>query len=376
MPTPPLSREKMIEALQAVKEAGNISAAARLLDIPRNTIKSRLKRAEEEGLHLSDGIRTAVNAANVLPGETRHGWSKVTDDDGNNHSIFWKTPQITQEDLAERLIDSLSDVPAVAPVAPPEYSDNDLCTVYTIADRHQGMRAWAKEVGADYDNKIAKERLCEWMGRCIASSPPSGTAIILDIGDGEHIDDQTNATPRSKHQLDVDSRVFMTIDASVSSLAYSVDAALQKHAHVIVRILPGNHNPTLYMAVMFSLAERYRNEPRVDVQKVPGEFFAHQFGKCFLAAHHGDKSKPERTVMFLADQYAKIWGDTSYRFLWTGHLHHHKSADIGGVQWEQLRAVCERDAHAVSSSYSGRAQLSALTLHKERGEIQKVFAHA
>lgn len=125
------------------------------------------------------------------------------------------------------------------------------------------------------------------------------------------------------------------------------------------------------MAVMFALAERYRNEPRVTVQKVPGEFFVHRFGDCFISAHHGHGGKPERMVLFLADEYASDWGQTRHRFLFTGHLHHHKSADIGGVTWEQLRAVTARDAYAVGNAYTARAQLQAITLHRSKGEVQR-----
>jgi hypothetical protein len=77
-------------------------------------------------------------------------------------------------------------------------------------------------------------------------------------------------------------------------------------------------------------------------------------------------------VMFLADQYADIWGKTTHRFLWTGHLHHHKSADIGGVKHEQLRALTSRDAYAVAHAYTARAQLQAVTYHREKGEISRV----
>jgi hypothetical protein len=147
---------------------------------------------------------------------------------------------------------------------------------------------------------------------------------------------------------------------------------LRRHNRVLVRILPGNHNPHSYLAVMFALAERYRNEPRVTVVRDPGEFWVHQFGDVLLAAHHGDKAKAERMVLWMAEQHAAVWGATKYRYLFTGHLHHHKSADIGGVQWEQLRAVTARDAYAVSHAYSARAQMQAITYHKARGEISRV----
>ena len=58
-------------------------------------------------------------------------------------------------------------------------------------------------------------------------------------------------------------------------------------------------------------------------------------------------------------------------YLWTGHLHHHKSADIGGVKWEQLRALTSRDAYAYTHAYSARSQLQAITLHRTAGEVQR-----
>jgi hypothetical protein len=170
----------------------------------------------------------------------------------------------------------------------------------------------------------------------------------------------------------VDTRHYRTVDTTIAAMASAIELCAKRHARVIVRILPGNHNPTSYLAIMFALAERYRENPRIEVQKIPGEYFVHQFGKVLLSAHHGDKAKAERMVMFLADQYAAIWGRTNYRYLWTGHLHHHKSADIGGVQWEQLRALTARDAYAVSHAYCARAQLQAVTYHRQRGEVQRV----
>jgi hypothetical protein len=159
---------------------------------------------------------------------------------------------------------------------------------------------------------------------------------------------------------------------TIQAMSVCVELALSKHQRVIVRILPGNHNLNSYMAVMFALAERFRDNSRVNVQKVPGEFFVHEFGKVLIAAHHGDKAKADRLVHFLADQFAEMWGRTKHRFLWTGHLHHHKSQDIGGCTWEQLRAVTPRDAYAFSNAYTARSELQAITYHRDKGEISRV----
>ncbi len=368
--------DQLAETLAAIHSEGSGRAAARLLGVDPKTIRDRKKILAQRGM-LSD---PAVAAGMESVGTTivPHGmWIKTgKDDDGVSRSIYLKPQQEAEEDVLQRIREAFEAMEPAKPVAAPDATLGDLCTVYPIADAHLGLRAWAKETGTDYDTNIAADRVRSWVAQCVASSPSSETGVILDIGDFTHANDDTNQTPRSKHVLDVDTRMFRTLDIGIATLGGAVESALTKHRTVRVVILPGNHDSTIYMAVMFALAERYRNEPRVIVHQKPGEFFIHEFGRVMIAAHHGDKAKADRLVHFVADEFAETWGRTKHRFLFTGHLHHHKSQDIGGMKWEQLRAVTERDAYAVSHAYTARAQLSAITFHAERGEIQRVSVNA
>jgi hypothetical protein len=372
MPTPPIDPALLQEAIDVWRDNGkSVRKAAEASGLNYFTYASRLEKAKKRGMHLDPAVKDSMDAVGtgMVPALV---WAKTKSQDGTSYSTLLKPVQEDTESLIERLQGVFADIPTAPDVAAPQHTLDDLLTIYPLADVHMGMQAWGQETGEDYDTNIAVDRVTSWVGQAVASSPSSETAIILDVGDLHHGDDQTNMTPRSKHILDVDTRHFKTLDMSIYALATSVDLARAKHARVIVRILPGNHNPTSYMAVMFALAERYRNDDCVEVQKVPGEFFTHEFGKCLIAAHHGDKAKAERMVMFLADEYAEAWGRTRHRYLWTGHLHHHKSADIGGVTWEQLRAVTARDAYAASHSYVARSQLQAITYHRDLGEVQRV----
>lgn len=376
MPTPPLSDELALEAWEAyVAHDYKKKPAADSLGISDGGFSNRLKIAKERGFHLSEGARGVIGAAKLAPTEARGGWLHSYDEDGKKiGATYWKAPEsaLDSQDALDRIRRAFDGLEPVAPSAAPLHADADLLTLYPIADAHVGMMAWGQETGEDYNTRIAHDRIVSWIGRAVASSPESDIGVILSVGDTLHSDDQTNMTPASKHILDADTRQFKTIDVTIRALAASVDLALTKHRQVIVRILPGNHDPHGYMALLFALAERYRNEPRVIVQKIPGEFFLMEFGKCLLAAHHGHRAKADRMVLALADEHAEAWGRTRHRFLWTGHLHHHKSQDIGGVQWEQLRAVTARDAYAASHSYTARAQLQAITYHKTLGEVQRV----
>lgn len=366
MATPSLSPELKRQAVEAVEKHGSVPAAAAALGLPESTLRHRYKMGIKAGLderivqpapqgHTVKGVSTLYNAA----GEVAMQWVKT------------KSDEPSFEDIAEHLTAIFADLPAIPEIAAPSYTDADLCTVYPIADAHIGMKAWEKETGENYDTDIATRRLRTWIGSLVASSLPSRKAIILDAGDTTHMDDRTNQTPASKHVLDVDGRVFRTLDMTIAALADATELALAKHDEVQVVIIPGNHNPNSFMAILFALAERYRDNPRVKVRKDPREMWVDRFGDCLLAAHHGDKAKPERLVMFLADEFAAEWGATKHRFLWTAHLHHLKSADIGGVQWEQLRAMTARDSYAFTHAFSARAQLQAITLHRSKGEVQR-----
>ena len=356
------------EAKDAFALHGTIRGAARALGIDPKSLRNRLKFAERK---LDPAIKDSMVAVgtDLVPALA---WAKTKSQDGTSYSVLLKPSAAEQESFLDRVAEAFADIPAAPPVAAPLHADSDLLTIYPLADAHIGMMSYGKETGESYNTDIAAERVRSWVARAVDASPASGVAVILDVGDLTHADDDTNMTPRSKHALTVDTRHFRTLDVTIAALASATECALRKHARVIVRILPGNHNQTSYMAVMFALAERYRNEPRVEVQKVPGEFFVMEFGAVMLAAHHGHGGKPDRMVHFIADEYAQIWGRTRHRFLLTGHLHHMKAQDIGGMTHEQLRAITARDAYAVSNAYSARSQLQGITYSKTHGEVQRV----
>ena len=374
MPTPPVPDHELQAAADAYRETGNsYLRGAELLGMKYPKYRHRVDLAKAKGLHLSPGARNVIDRAQLSYGEAKGGWVHDYDADGKKvGTTRWAAPSDDPATLLDRVRDAFDNLPAAKPVDAPKHHHADLKTVYMIADAHVGMMAWGKETGEDYDTRIACDRITEWMARLVDCSPMSAEALILDVGDLLHADDQTNMTPRGGHILDVDTRYFKTVDATIAALVAATNYALLRHQRVTVKILPGNHDPHACLAIVFALAAYYRDEPRVTVLKEPGEWYVERWGDCLLSAHHGHGGKPERMVMFLADQYAEMWGQTRHRFLYTAHLHHLKAADIGGVQWEQLRAMTAKDAYAISQAHSARAQLQAVTLHRDRGEISRV----
>lgn len=363
MPTPPLSAEAMREALDAVETYGSIAEAARVMGMPRRTLQSRIKRARDPAIQAAmDDVGT-----NMVPALA---WAKTKSKDGTSYSVLLKPEPFATDEL-QRIRAAFEGMTPAREIAAPLYADEDLLTLYPVSDVHIGLMAWGQETGEDFDTRAACERLQSWVGQCIKASPQSAVGIVLFNGDTLHADDQTNKT-QSGHILDVDTRHFCTLEMSIAAIGACVEMAAAHHDKVKVRILPGNHDRTSHMPILFAIAERYRGNPRIEVPKVPGEFFVFEHGACMISAHHGDKANAQRLVMALADDHAEMWGRTRHRYLWTGHLHHLKAEDIGGCQWEQLRAVTARDAYAKSHAFTARAQLQAVTYHREKGEVSRV----
>jgi len=357
------------EVLDIYLATKNYTQTAKKLGVHRRTATDIIKRAiaSEEA---DPAVKLAMSSVGMQDiGILHSGWIKT-----NSASLYFQQPKIESDptDIAESIKEALSDIEPIPQVRPPDTIDADLLTLYPLPDAHIGQLSWGKETGEDYDLNIARDRIKSGIAKCLFASPQSERAVAIAMGDWLHIDNQTNQTPASKHQLDADGRFQKVLDTGISVMAAAIEALLQKHKTVTLVVQRGNHDETAYLAVLFALAERYRNEPRITVQRKPGEFFVMEWGKCLLASCHGDKAKADRLVLYLADKWPEIWGRTKHRYLFSGHLHHHKSQEIGGVVWEQLRAITAPDAYTSSHAFSGKAEMQAITYHRDHGEISRV----
>ena len=355
-----MSTEKQREAIDAlVRAGGNKQAAARELCISRSAFRDRLC-----------GVDPAVKAAMgaVGTGIVPTGmWVKTKPtDDAPGYSTYLRPLENTAADIIEEIRTAFDGVQAAPPVTPPVHVSEDLCVLWPLYDVHWGMHAWGLETGGhDYDLKLAERDLLGAFERVLAMTPACAEAVLLVGGDFFHGDDSTNQTPANKHQLDVDGRIFKTIDTAIRALDHVIQQVQAKAQRVTVRVLRGNHDEHSHMYLTFALAERFRDS-RVTVLKDPRDLFMFQWGHASIFAHHGDKMKPEDFVMRMAD-VCPFWSATRHRYAYTGHKHSLAARRIGGVNWEQLDAFCPPDAYG--STWTSRRAFKAEVFHKHSGRV-------
>ena len=337
-------------------------AIADQLGISESAVKHRLERARK-WINADPAARQAATVAgsNALP----HSFWVKTD----NHSVYYKLPAETSgQDFLADVADAFRNIPAYECDVPQvEVARNSLMTVYPVFDLHAGMSAWGKETGSqDYDLAHMADDVVDAFSNLDMLTPHGGKAVLILGGDTLHIDDSRNETPQSKHKLDADGRYYKVLQDTINALCWMVDHLHRRHSSVVVRVLRGNHDDHSHMVLSFALAERYRNAPNIEIERNPRDLFSIQHGNSLIAAHHGDKSPPQRLAMMLADS-CQFWSATRDRHLLTGHVHHDSSKDFPGIKWHSLRAFCPPDAYG--ANFAPRRALQAMVFHDKKGLV-------
>jgi hypothetical protein len=363
--TPPLSDDLARQAAEAYREVGSKEGAARKVGISPKAFRNRLKHAAERGFiepvpegHKIKGVSTYRNAEGEITGQ----WVRT------------REGELDPLELAEKLKETLASLkPAAKRVAKPKAASSDLLTILPANDWHLGMFAWGKEVGSDWDLKIAEKTIGEAVDDTIARSPASSVGIVLGGGDLAHADNARNETFGGTKQ-DVDGRYPKIIQTAIRLKVRTIDGSLSRHQHVIVRELPGNHDPHAAIAISYALHAWYRNEPRVTVDIDPSLFWWHRFGLCMFGATHGHTVKIKDMPAIMAHRRAEDWGATKFRYVHGFHIHHlTKIATEGaGVICETHQAPIPQDAWHHNSGYLSGRSLQAITYHKAFGEIGRV----
>jgi len=362
--------EKQKEYYDAVKQHGGIRQAARALGLDRNTVREGYKKVKAQ-IEADPAIKESMFATGteLVP---QLAWAKTKSEDGISYSVLLKPEkeESEEESRIEEIIDRVKDIPAVPEIdrsTPEGDKSHELCNVIPLFDVHMGQLPENLDSPSECQARL-EMRMLSLMHRM----PQARKCIIINGGDFLHADDNTNLTPSNKNPLDVQGRHYDRVDISIEALCACIEKALAHHESVRVESVPGNHDPNAWIALLFAVAERYRDNPRVTITRSPLEFFATKWGSNLICGHHGHKRQPKDLVMHFASEFHHLWGETEHRHMFTGHWHHLKAQDFPGMTWEAVRPVTVRDHYAASSAYGEYSELMGITYHKELGEVNRV----
>lgn len=364
---------RQLEIIDAVNLHGSHGKAAKSLNVCKGTVQGAMdalrRKAANRGYspdhdmtrtvpdgYIIKGVSTYYNAEGKPSGQ----WVKSSVDANR------------QEQLIKEFITTLAqDIKGLAPLTPvPENNNSDLMCVYPMGDPHFGLYAWAKDAGDDFDLTIAENLTCGAIDRLVASAPEAETAILLNLGDMFHADNQKNVT-NSGHQLDVDGRWAKVQQIGLKAMLHCIRRLLEKHKKVIFRINKGNHDGHSSYALALMISCYFDNEPRVEVDLSPAVAWYYKFGDVLIGSTHGDTLKGGDMLAVMAADEPKKWGETNHRYWYVGHVHHQDTKEYRGGIVEYFRTLAARDAWHQGQGYRAGRDMCLIVHHKEHGEIER-----
>lgn len=358
--------------LDAIKEFGGGKAAETALGLGNDTINKALRRvkarAASQGYapgHFADGVAAGYRMGKVTvqrgPNGVERVWERQSPDMDKQ-----------QELMAASLEAMTAEIRPLPPIAAPTVSLPQLATLYTFTDYHVGALCWHKEGGADWDVTIAKDLGEKAMAALVAGSPASDTAIVNVQGDWMHYDGHAPVTPAHGHILDADSRFGRVVDVSIALIRQLCALALTKHPNVILHIAEGNHDlaSSLWLRKLFGAL--YEHETRLSVHDSELPYTAIQWGKTMLGFHHGHMRKNDQLPALFAAQFRSMWGECPKVYIHTGHRHHKEDKEHSGCRVIQHPTLAARDAYAARGGWWSERAITAVSYHREFGEVGTV----
>lgn len=331
--------------------------------LEKKAVKSGLLNAYTEEAGAGAGRFVGKVTTHIKNGEINQEWIRTDNTVEDVMAHLETAVKVLSED-----INGNSEI-----ITAPLHNNKDLVSVYPLFDKHFGMMAWGDEVGEDYDLSIAKSRETSIFKYLVDSQPDSKDALIVFGGDYFHCDDDNQVTPAHKNKVDVDGRSFKVFGVGVEMAKTYIKLVLQKHKHVTVEVIAGNHDPVLTTPLLYVLHAYYSNNKRVTVVFKPCRFSYYEFGNTLIAFQHGDKMKQERMYQVVTSDQREAWGRVKYCHIFTGHFHRERTIDIGLCKLESLRTTIPNEAYATDAGYRSPRTAYAITFSRNGGEVGRTM---
>jgi len=365
---------RQIEYVDALKKHGSQVKAAKAMGIAPRAIERGLARLRAQAALQMPNMH---DYRKPLPTPFQFsGVSQLVNNRTNEVTQTWyksKVDDVQRIAMLKAFIEDLcADVKGKAPVVkPPTFTNADLLACYPIGDHHHGMRSDAEETGKNYDCKISKHSLESAFDYLISIMPPAETALVINLGDFTHANDNKNETPGGGNKLDVDSRYGKVMYTGAFAVINSVLKLLAKHKKVILWMMPGNHDPEASFALAMAIKFYFHNEPRVEVDLGTSLYKYHRFGANLIASHHGHGAKFQDLPLIMARDRKEDWGQTDFRVWHCGHIHHKTAKEFPGCVVETHRTLAPSDSWHHGQGYRSEQDMNAILYHIKHGEIQR-----
>ncbi len=376
-----IPRDLAEQTIAQWRDAGYVAAsAARRANVPCNTFKSRLERAQQ-----MLGVSKPVLAEAAVPPD--HVMTKTTVQYDANGKVIQEWRRLAPEaealeTIAARLCEQVAGKAPSLP-KPPARVAADLLLEVPIFDPHFGKYAWAAETGTDYDLETAHRIVVGSVVRLAELAGPVGRSLLVIGGDWFHADTRHNQTERGHHPLDVDTRQAKVWETVADAIHTSVRAMAATSQQVELVVIPGNHDWESSYHLARLLAAYYRNEKRVHVCTDPRSRQYVRHGAVLLGFAHGHLIPMGDYASLMPLEAASDWAQTTERVWHLGHIHKGKALRAQsldgkhGVTVEHIESLSGTDAWHHENGFVGCPRRgTAFVWHAKYGLRSRLYVGA
>jgi DNA-binding Lrp family transcriptional regulator len=259
------------------------------------------------------------------------------------------------------------------------FTTEDVMSIYPIGDLHLGLFTEPEcypdqevEEGKEkYGTTDAEEIMATAVELLVEMAPHTDIGMLINLGDFFHCDNQENVTRKSRNKLQVDGEWGKNFKIGVQLAIRLVNKMLTKHKQVLVYNLIGNHDEQTSYALAIALDCFYESDDRVIVNTDFSPFKYYEFGQNLIGMAHGDGIKMDKLDSVMASDVPQMWGRTTKRKWYTGHIHHQSLKEYPGCVVESFRSLAPKDNWHYKSGYRAGRDAVVIALDKDYGEVSR-----
>ena len=246
--------------------------------------------------------------------------------------------------------------------------NQDSVTVLGAVELHLGKEAREFDVGENYNVDIAIERyetiikvLCE------EQEYRNSHKLVYGIGnDFINVDTPLNTTTKGTFQYGGISS-YELFDIALKLQLQSLLTIREKYNEIEVVLVKGNHANQLEYALFRALQQRFINDDTINFRDDYKDVQAIKIGNTSVFMSHGD-SNYKRIVESMSKEFYQIYGDTEFRYILLGHLHHKQKLDeLNGFTVYRLSSPSGIDRWHHKQRYLSQPGQEIFTFSKESG---------
>lgn len=354
----------------------SVNEMARKFAMSRSTVKEILRamgHTHDGSLWTDDTVEGNTEEAliddllqrklqNVIAKAEQKEWSRIKKDANK-----WRRVKVLAEEIQRRMEIS---VPEKIPRLALPYSASPYVAVISPTDFHWGKYASAM-TGDEYNRDIARERLMQTtrdvLARVVTRGRPEKIVVALG-GDGLHFDTYFKKTTQGTPQ---------DADGTPEEIAWTWIELCKDYISMIVQIapvelfvIPGNHDRFSAVFLRAAMNGWFNSNPDVNVVAVHAPRQYMQYGNSMIGFLHGDIGKVSDWPAIMAGEEKEMWGQTDYKFIFTGHFHTERELPtFGNVTVYRMPSLAGTDLWHFNNGYKSRKALVCYIVDANKGVI-------